>query len=351
MSQDTRLASLRDNTLASVAEFLLDENFQTSTLLKEGIVELINLLSDYFEEGTHLFPEVIITNNSKEFFKTISNREIVIAEETLSVKEFKNVIKLCAPLVVGSWIIYIEVTGNNMKYGLVDAEMTETSPSIYEQTVGELKVELDSINIAFLRNIGSKTVELTGLKKQLIVSLTLDKIQPKGDNKIAQISDQITKTCSEEFKNPIATFINKTIEDAIKQGHGNLIGIVTDSEDSIDTLKTNITDGVYLKFPIDIEDYVIYTEKEKTNESSVSLMAFSKVMISMLNHDGITIMTEKAKILGYHMFIEPYESKDGEQPVGGARTRAFQSMVNSDIFSACFYKSQDGNAKIWKKNG
>ena len=29
--------------------------------------------------------------------------------------------------------------------------------------------------------------------------------------------------------------------------------------------------------PIDIADFVIYTEKEKTNESSVSLMAFSRV--------------------------------------------------------------------------
>lgn len=155
MSQETKLASLRDNTLASIAEFLLDENFQNSTILKEGILELINLLSDYFEEGTHLFPEVLITNNSNEFFKTISNREILIAEETLTVSEFKNIIRLCAPLAVGSWIIYIEVNGDKMKYGLVDAEMTETSPSIYEQTVGELKVEPKNINIAYLKNIGS----------------------------------------------------------------------------------------------------------------------------------------------------------------------------------------------------
>ena len=78
-------------------------------------------------------------------------------------------------------------------------------------------------------------------------------------------------------------------------------------------------------------------------------MAFSKVMISMLNHDGITLMTDKAKILGYHMFIETIIKEDGEQPLGGARARAYQSMVNSDLFSACFYKSQDGNSKIWIK--
>lgn len=349
MTQESKLASLRDNTLASVAEFLLDENFENNTLLKEGIVELINLISDYFEEGEHLFPEVLITNNSKEFFKTISNREVQIAEEPLNISEFKNVIKLCAPLAIGSWIIYIQVKDNKIKYGLVDAEMTETSPSIYEQTVGQLKVEPKGINIAYLRNIGAKTVELTGLKKQLIVSLTLDKIEPSGDNEIAKISNHISMSCNEDFRNPISTFIQKTISETIKQGHGNLIGVVNDSEESIAALKAELNDGIYLNTPIDIEDYVIYTENEKTNESSVSLMAYSKIMISMLNHDGITILTQKAKIIGYHMFIKPYESKDGEQPVGGARTRAFQSMVNSNIFSACFYKSQDGNTKIWLK--
>ncbi len=349
MNQEEKLASLRDNTLASIAEFLLDETFQNSTILKEGILELINLLSDYFEEGNHLFPEVLVTNNSGEFFKTISNREVLIAEEELAVSKFKKIIKLCAPLAVGSWIIFIEVNKNRMKYGLVDAEMTETSPSIYEQTVGELKVELNGINIAYLKNIGSKTVELTGLKKKLIVSLTLDKILTTSNNEINQISQAITRECDEEFKTQITTFIDKTIKSAIKQGHGNLIGIVADDKEIINQLKIKLPDGVYLKTPIDIADYVVYTEKEKTNESSVSLTAFGKVMISMLNHDGIAVITDKAKILGYHMFIEPIVKEDGEQPIGGARTRAYQSMVNSKLFSACFYKSQDGNTKIWER--
>lgn len=349
MSQETKYASLRDNTLASIAEFLLDENFQTSSILKEGILELINLLSDYYEEGIHLFPEVLITNNSEEFFKTISHREVIISEQKISVSEFKNVIKLCAPLAVGTWIIYIEVNGDNMKYGLVDAEMTETSPSIYEQTVGELKVEPENINIAYLRNIGSKTVELTGLENKLVVSLTLEKIEATGNNVINEISRKITENCNGDYQQHITTFIDKTIQDAIKQGHGNLIGVVKDDEHIINELKTKLSDGVYLKNPIDIADYVTYTENERTNESSVSLTSFSKVMISMLNHDGITLMTDTGKILGYHMFIESI-SEEGVQLVGGARTRAFQSMINSKLFSSCFYKSQDGNSKIWKDN-
>lgn len=349
MSDEIKYASLRENTLASIAEFLLDENFQSTSILKEGILEMINLLSDYYEEGIHLYPQVLITNNSKEFFKTLVNREIAIAEQLIRVSEFKNIIKLCAPLAVGSWIIYINFQGENISYGLVDAEMTETSASIYDQTVGVGKVELPKINIAYLRNIGSKTVELTGLKRKLIVSLTLDKISSVDDNIINEISQQITAKVDANFQLPVTTFISKTIQDAIKQGHGNLIGVVKDNEATIEKLKSNLPDGIYLGQPIDIADYVIYTEKEKTNESSVSLMAYGKVLISMLNHDGITIITNNAKVLGYHMFIPPI-IKEGEQLVGGARTRAYHSMINSSLFDACFYKSQDGNIKISIKN-
>ncbi len=68
----------------------------------------------------------------------------------------------------------------------------------------------------------------------------------------------------------------------------------------------------------------------------------------MLNHDGITILTNTGKVIGYHMFIPKIEG--GEDVNGGARTRAYQSMINSKIFSSCFYKSQDGKSKYWKND-
>ena len=347
MNQENRYASLRESTLASIGDFLFEEKFEQNPIIKDGILEIINLISDCYEEGVHLFPEVIVINDLN-FFKAISNREIVIRETELTISEFENVIKLCAPLTVGSWIIFIEIKNNTMKYGLVDAEITETTPSIYEQTVGALLVDIPDMTVAYIRNVGSKTVELVGLKKKLTVSLTLGSFEMTANNVVYDISKQITNNCDPEFQQPITTFIDKIINSAIKQNHGNLIGVVEDDPVKIETLKEKLKDGVYLKEPIDIADYVIYTEKEETNESSVSLKAYSRVMVSMLNHDGITLISDKAKILGYHMFIESVP-KEGEQLVGGARTRAFQSMLNSELFNACFYKSQDGNSKIWIK--
>ena len=67
----------------------------------------------------------------------------------------------------------------------------------------------------------------------------------------------------------------------------------------------------------------------------------------MLNHDGITIISNKGKIIGYHILIDNYLN-DGDVVVGGARSKAFKSMENCGLFNLCFYKSQDGNLKLWQ---
>lgn len=251
---------------------------------------------------------------------------------------------MCAPLTIGDWVIFIEVKEEVIKYGLIDAELSETSPSLYDQTVGSFAVDIPDIHVAYLRNIGSKTVELVGLKRKLIISLTLDKVLLTERNYVNEISSAICMKLDEEIRDETVTYINKTINEAIKEGHGNLVGVI--DIENIQSVKDSITDGIYLNELIDIASLLEFTEREKTNESSVALRSYGTLFKSMLNHDGITILTNTGQVICYHLFIQPFE-KDGEPPVGGARSRAYQSMLNSGLFVACFYKSQDGNAKIW----
>jgi len=346
MTKPLKKNSLKEDTLSAVGAFLYDENFPTEPNLKEGILELINLISDYHEEGQKLYPEILIVTDW-DYFKSISNREIVVNRADLVSSEFSHILKLCAPLAVGNWNIVIEVKNNQLKFGLIDAEIIETSPSLYEQTVGRLGVIQEDYSLAYIRNIGSKTVELIGQKSRLIVSLDLTELNLEESNDIQNICEEITSNCDEELKETINTFITKTLNEAIRIGHGNLIAIVKDDDDAIKELKDKFDDCIYLERPIDFQEYIRNCELEKSNDTSVNLLSHSKLMISMLNHDGITIATNTAKIIGYHMFIPKI---DGDVDVnGGARTRAFQSMINSNNFSACLYKSQDGKSKYWKK--
>lgn len=347
MAKPLKKNSLKENALSAIGEFLYDENFPKTPLLKEGILELIGLISDYFEEGQRLYPEILLVTDW-DYFKSISNREIIINSADLSAEEFSKILKLCAPLAVGNWNIVIEIKENKLKYGLIDAEIIETSPSLYEQTVGELGVIQNEYALAYIKNIGSKTVELIGQQSRLVVSLDLIELNLEENNDIHNLCEQITLNCDKEIKNTIFTFISKTLNEAIRIGHGNLIAIVEDDCDVIQNLKSQFEDCIYLERPIDFQEFIKTCEIEKSNDASVNLISHSKILISMLNHDGITIVTNTAKVVGYHMFIPKI---DGDIDVnGGARTRAYQSMINSKTFVSCLYKSQDGKSKFWKKD-
>lgn len=347
MTKPLKKNSLKENTLSAIGEFLYEENFPRTLQLKEGILELINLISDYYEEGQKLYPEILIVTDW-DYFKSISNREIIINTADLSSSEFSNILKLCAPLAVGNWNIVIEIKEDKLKYGLIDAEITETSPSLYEQTVGKLGVVQSEYSLAYIRNIGSKTVELIGQQNRLIVSLNLMELNLEENTDIQNICEEIALRCDSERQEATKTFINKTLSEAIRIGHGNLIAVVEDSPDVINELKDKFKDCIYLGDPIDFQEFIKNCEIERSNDTSVNLLSYSKILISMLNHDGITILTNTAKVIGYHMFIPKIEGS--EDLNGGARSRAFQSMINSQIFSACLYKSQDGKSKYWKKD-
>lgn len=236
MNKPIKKNSLKENTLSAIGEFLYDENFPRELELKSGILELINLISDYYEEAQKLYPEILIVTNW-DYFKSISNRDIIINEVDLVSTEFSKILKLCAPLAVGNWNIVIEVKDNRLKYGLIDAEIIETSPSLYEQTVGKLGVIQEDYSLAYIKNIGSKTVELIGQKTRLIVSLDLIEHNFEENNDIQNICDEITFKCADELKETINTFITKGLNEAIRTGHGNLIAVIDDSEEVVDHIK------------------------------------------------------------------------------------------------------------------
>lgn len=348
MPNDNNNQSLREHVLASIGNFLYREGFQPNDITPLGILEAINLISDYHEEGIALFPEIIVTN-SLEFFKTIPNKEVVIAAGILSVDEFKKAIKFCAPLAIDSWIIFIEIAENNIRYGLVSAEMTETSLSIYNQTVGDLKVEYDKTTIAYIRNIGQKTVELSGLKNKLTVSLTLDAPTEMTFNEISTISKAISSKCDETYRQQISTFFEKIITMALRIGHGNLIGVIDKTDEAKAALFAVEKNGTYLPIAIDFQQLIIEAESDKSNETSINLKSYSSILKAMLNHDGITVFTNNGKLIAYHLLINTHE-KEGQVLIGGARTKAYASMQNCNLFLSCFYKSQDGNMKIWTSN-
>lgn len=68
----------------------------------------------------------------------------------------------------------------------------------------------------------------------------------------------------------------------------------------------------------------------------------------MLNFDGITIFNSNGCVIGYHFIVDNSTVAD-KTIVGGARTRAFEALTQTNGIIACLMKSQDGNIKYFEK--
>jgi hypothetical protein len=338
--------SLRDDVTRAIGNFLFGEGITGDDNIKLGILEIINLISDYHEEGIALYPEILITTNL-EALQSIPNKQLIIKDTELSVAAFKKAIKLCAPLATNSWTILVEVKDNRIKYGIINCELSETTPSLYNQMFGATKIDLQKDKVIYIRNIGQKTVELSGLKDTVNVSLTLDHPRTTSSNEILELSLAATSSCDPVLKNKIQTFFEKTITEGLRIGHGNLVAIVKDDISCIEKLKIAQPDGEYLSVPIDFQSLITEVENINNTESTTHLKNYSSLFKAMLNHDGITVLSDTGKIIGYHIFIK---NEHVAEESGGARSRAFSAMKNCKLFVFSFFKSQDGNIKIGKEN-
>lgn len=339
--------SLRVDVLDLIGKFLYDENFPRTTYLAEGILNLIDATSAYHEEGEELFPEVFITGSIEKVLETLPFSKIIeIGEADASVSEFNQILKLCAPLSKNGWVIYISITADQISYGLVSTEISELSPAFRSQAVGELSENKDEYSIAYLQNVGNKSVLLKGSESQALICLSLNSNGASFGEALSELCATISKDISEEHKAIATPYFEKIINEAAIVGHGNLVGVVKDEIEKLDALKTRHPDGIYLKKAIDLNELLVASEESCSREASTINRLYASIVQSMLNHDGLTLFTTTGKLIGYHVFVKPDENNDDEV-VGGARSRAFEIMKSSNVFCCCFYKSQDGNEKIW----
>lgn len=339
--------SLRVDVLDLIGKFLYDEGFPRTPYLAEGILNLIDSTSSYHEEGEELFPEIFITDKIDKVLETLPFSKILeIGETTPSVEEFEQVLKLCAPLSRNGWVIYINVTEAVLSYGLVSTEISELSPAFRSQAVGELSENKNEYSIAYLQNVGNKSVLLKGSDTQALISLSLSNNGTAFGEEMSQLCSSICCDIAGQYQSAAKSYLEKIVGEAAIVGHGNLVGVIADNEENVTNVRERHPDGIYLKTPIDLADLLIASEESGSREASTVNRLYSSLVQSMLNHDGLTLFTTTGKIIGYHVFVKPKDD-EGAEVIGGARSRAFEVMKASNVFCTCFYKSQDGNEKIW----
>ena len=342
--------SLRDNVKSTIGSFLFNVGFnfklqESKEIIINGMIVMINQLSDYYEEGTHLFPEIILLDDLS-YIATIPNFKYKFHTGKLELCQFKRALKMCSPLTIDGWSIYICVKDEEISWGVLTPELSETSLSLENQIVNDADNEF---HVIYISNIGNKTVSMKSLgrKNECLISLSLHELKDIEVDNISDFCQQIIQGLDKDelFYN----YINKTISNAIQRGHGNLF-VVLEEKDGQCNIPPILKEGIEMtKEPIDFYD--IYTTYNETHDetckvnSNSELMMCANLAISMMNHDGITIFTDKGKLIGFHYIVDN-NANPKEILVGGARTKAYSALVSSNQFKAVLMKSQEGEIKL-----
>lgn len=330
---------------AGLDALLSSMSYPNNEVIRKGLRDIIEMISDYHEEGTPLFPDVIVAD-SVDFFKTFNNNRLKVAKNEMDRGEFSLAIKMCAPLAVDGWGIYFIISGqdNSIEYGVLTTELQVLSLDLYEQTMG---AEIPELNCLFIRNVGNKVVEVRDVRHQFLVALNLSDEYTPMDETIKQLVD-IIMSDKDDRERETKNYLAKAMQQTMNEGHGNLIAVIQEDEVVIQSTLDNLHGGICLDSPIDLSYLISDYRNIHSEEQSLRLRSYTNLMKSMLNFDGITLFSDHGKVLGYHFIVNNNLVTD-EHVQGGARTRAYLALCNLDCIKACFMKSQDGKVKFHSK--
>lgn len=339
--------SLRETVLAEIGAFLFNNGFSLTDNMKNPIfqqelVSIANSLSDYYEEGTHLYPEVLLTNNIENvpFFMIY-----IFFEGQLEHKTLSRAIKMCAPLCNDGWCIFLEVNNDGVRWGMINCEQKVTSLSLLDY----LNLFADqSHKFALIRNIGTKTVEMKPAngEKPYVVSLSLNEIDNVQHVHLHDLCEVICEQCEDKH---FCEFIEKTLSYALQVGHGNLIAVIEEYDEI--QIPSFLSEGVSLiKEPLDIySNYIEFKKSEKSLVAHEYLKKITSLLVAMLNHDGICLFTTKGKLIGYHYIVDNKVSAQ-EVMIGGARTKAYKKLCSLESIYAVLMKTQEGTIQFKKQS-
>lgn len=339
-----QLVSLREMAQGGLQTFLRSIGFTLGNkdlddMLLSGLTFLVNEISDYYEEGTKLSPEIIITD-SADYFQSLSTRiKFSIYTGVHKMSEYKRMLKMCAPLAVNGWKLYLIWSTTGMEWGVFTTELSEVSISIGTQLLYDTP-QPDS-HVVYLHSLDEKNVLLQsqGNTAQILISPTLDEVTDRSTEAVeAFVSIVQSASPNESFK----IYLHKLLKETFQEGHGNLFVVVNDDKN----IPVSLTNGIsLLQSPIDLYtafiDVTTATEAQTAVETNYRLLRLASLAKSMMNHDGISVFSNTGKLLGFHYIVDNSDVAD-EELFGGARTRAYQALLNKKEFLAVFMKKQEG---------
>lgn len=300
------------------------------------VCEIVSLIADYKEEGSSLFLDVFMLNSLKALTDLLpQSTSLRIGMTSFDEVGVRSALKIVAPLVRGSWRMYISGNGGDLEYGL------------FRDSGHPLNVPLDLMlkpgevgDARYIRvtKLSRDAVRVSTQQEDRIVDFTNAKNTMTDISEVIRtLADIVSADVDANLAATVKTYIISLLTKVLRESHGCLICIVKSNK-----IPSILRDCTALDPPLDLAQAIEAVRRD--SGAIAALQALEHLASGIFKSDGIVIFNGKAQILAYGAFIKLKSSK----AVGGARRRAFEAMctkLDKGIVAA-FYQSQDGPIEL-----
>lgn len=306
-----------------------------------NLVELIVLLARYQEEGEKLAPKVYITNDISSLCSMLPDNELIkIGSSSANASGIKQVLKKCAPLASGGWMIFIHNHDSIIDYGLFKGSSNPIAVLIDDVVM----TKDDNLVVVKVFQIAENCVEIksnNGGQHYIFLDHRQEESYPPL-HYLDKLVDAITSNTKKKYNESIKSFLTRLLFESLRESHGCIIAVTNMSK----VPKLLSADSVIFDEPIDFGLLVENFMNKNIEQPYITSKAY--LLKGMLNSDGILIFDNRARLLGYNCFIKV--SKKIEV-IGGARRRAFSTLTSNLGRGLCgvFMQSQDGWSEFEEK--
>ncbi len=312
---------------------------------QDGLVELINGLVNYNEEGKDLYPKIYIVDEMDLVLQSLpSSQKCFIGTGSKTKETMLHALKKCAPLTDSDWAIYVHRKADKFDFGVFRAGVSILSVSIEEALINNGD---DGIKVILLHQISDKFIEVKGVN---VDSLMIN-FGGREDSENSPVQNQlnfidcIVRNVPEEIKEPTRNFYIKVFNEILKIGHGTLACVINFKKKEA---PKRLSDGIILEKRISVIELIKELSDVEGLQANSELNGFYSLIIGMLQSDGITVFTDKGEVACYNVFIKHPKDIAKTNTSGGARSRTYITlcgMIGKGI-EAAYIQSQDGKIEI-----
>lgn len=327
-------------------------------MTKEFIGNFVRIMPTFFnyqEEEKSIKPNIVFSQDIDAVLETTpSAMKVHITNGEIDGSDLKRNLKIILPFCNVSWSLYMNFNNHEVEYGIIRTFTGIHGFSFIEEVflLPFEDQEISFVSMTLLSKFELLYRGISGTESIIDFRFHEDSHLEKGLVLATLSSAFIEKSVHNQNKSIIQA-VNKLFCLVNEKSHGSIILIVDNSCTELPT-ELFMDNGIWLSKPINIV--------EKLHEISTASIINDIIMLSeqyyglsglffeMVNIDGITLLSNDGKILGFNLFANSKQSKQTKKIVGGARKRAYKALLSSELncIVGAYFQSQDGDIEFQK---